>query len=87
MRAQFNLDSLVCYFVRLNRLRTGPACDLREARSSWTSYRVNTWTRAVGRSFAGSILQRSGFRAKPIAPPSLRPMGGPARIDHPKWIH
>ena len=24
-------STAVCYFVRLNRLRTGPACDLREA--------------------------------------------------------
>jgi hypothetical protein len=37
-------STAVCYFVKLNRLRTGPACDLREARRSWTSYRVNTWT-------------------------------------------
>jgi hypothetical protein len=41
----------------------------------------------VAYSMMSSNWQRSGFRAKPIATPSLRPMGGSARIDHPKWIH
>jgi hypothetical protein len=33
------------------------------------------------------LWQRSGFRAKPIATPSLRPMGCPARIDHLQLAH
>jgi hypothetical protein len=76
-------STAVRYFVRLNRLRTGPACDLREAGAPG-SYRVNTWTRAVGRSFAGSILLSRLAKTHPAI--NWLQTAGVLGRQHPPWI-
>jgi hypothetical protein len=54
------------------------------SRRSWTSYRVNIWTQAVGRSFAGSILLSRLAKAHP-AINWLQTVGALER-QHPPWI-
>jgi hypothetical protein len=81
--AQFNLDSGVL-LRQAQPTPNGASRRFAGSRRSWTSHRVNTWTRAVGRSFAGSILLSRLAKTHP-AINWLQTVGTLER-QHPPWI-